>query len=270
MQLSCPACAACFEVDPAALGAKGRKVRCSACKTQWFATAPALALAGHAPEPVVSAADRAMPEIVSENRTPLPRVEPQTWEDAELVEVESPPVAIVAAGDAGQAPRQARPKRIEPVRGMSRRSGRMPVSALVACMLLGVLMLGIVARESVVRALPETATLYAAIGFPVNLRGLEFRNVRVLREMQDGVAVLMIEGEVENIAGRTVELPRLRFSIAGKNGGELYAWTALLPRSTLYSRERVQFKSRLAAPPADGTDVTIRFLTRADLSAGIR
>jgi predicted Zn finger-like uncharacterized protein len=262
MQLSCPACAACFEIDPAALGAKGRKVRCSACRTQWFAAAPALA---GAPELSVSAADRAMPAITA----PLTRVEAQNWEDAELVEVESPPVAMVAADDA-HTHRPVRPKRSEPVRARAKRSGNAQALVLLACALAGVLMIGIAARESMVRAMPETASLYAAIGFPVNLRGLEFRNVRVVREMQDGVAVLLIDGEVENIAGRTVELPRLRFSITGQNGGELYAWTALLPRSTLYSRERAQFKSRLAAPPPDGAEVTVRFLTRADLSAGIR
>lgn len=44
MILSCPTCSAQFVVDPAALGAKGRKVRCGKCSHQWHATPPLVTL----------------------------------------------------------------------------------------------------------------------------------------------------------------------------------------------------------------------------------
>jgi predicted Zn finger-like uncharacterized protein len=40
MKLKCPACATSYLVDPRAIGAAGRKVRCVRCKHVWFATAP--------------------------------------------------------------------------------------------------------------------------------------------------------------------------------------------------------------------------------------
>lgn len=40
MILSCPACAIQFLIDPNALGASGRRVRCAKCKHEWLATRP--------------------------------------------------------------------------------------------------------------------------------------------------------------------------------------------------------------------------------------
>ena len=42
MIVSCPECAARFEVDPAALGPTGRKLRCGKCAHVWMQPAPAL------------------------------------------------------------------------------------------------------------------------------------------------------------------------------------------------------------------------------------
>jgi len=42
--LSCPSCAAQFNVDPHALGEAGRTVRCGKCKHQWHATRPLITM----------------------------------------------------------------------------------------------------------------------------------------------------------------------------------------------------------------------------------
>lgn len=214
-----------------------------------------------APVPQVSALDREDRAA----RAALPVV-PDTveWEDAELAETESPPLAPGAE----TAPRK-QPRAISPRPAVKRRHGAPPMAA-VTMLLVAVLVLGLAARQQIVRAAPETAPLFAAIGFPVNLRGLEFRNIKVVNEMQDGVAVLAVSGEVESVANGAIELPRVRLSVMGDNGVEIYSWTALLPRSIIYPRERVQFKSRLASPPPAGKELMVRFLTRGDLMAGIR
>jgi hypothetical protein len=86
--------------------------------------------------------------------------------------------------------------------------------------------------------------------------------------MQDGISVLVIEGEVVNVVKRAVEVPRVRLSVIGAGGQELYSWTTLLPRSTLSEDEKVSFRSRLASPPPEGREVLVRFLTRSDLTSG--
>ncbi|MGB3272311.1 MAG: MJ0042-type zinc finger domain-containing protein, partial [Xanthobacteraceae bacterium] len=37
MHIACPHCATSFAIDPRAIGADGRTVRCARCKGTWFA-----------------------------------------------------------------------------------------------------------------------------------------------------------------------------------------------------------------------------------------
>ncbi|MGE0604132.1 MAG: MJ0042-type zinc finger domain-containing protein [Xanthobacteraceae bacterium] len=269
MRLVCPSCAAGFEVNPSALEPNGRTVRCAACKTTWFAKAPSLVLAEAKPEPAAP-----MPWVSEEDRADhharaavAERNAAAISDDAELAQIEHSP--SISPGAEEEAPR---PKRKTVISGRSTAKAharRMPLGS-VAILLAAVLLLGLAGRQSVVRAAPELASLYATIGLPVNLRGLEFQNIRTKQEIQDGVTVLAIEGEVENIAQGAVELPRVRLAVLGDNGVELYSWTALLPRSILYPHERVPFKSRLASPPAASKEIMVRFLTRRDLMASTR
>jgi predicted Zn finger-like uncharacterized protein len=125
-------------------------------------------------------------------------------------------------------------------------------------------------RAEVVRFLPQTASLYAAIGLPVNLRGLAFAEVASATETHDGVPVLVVEGTIVNAKDRAAEVPRLRFSVRNQRGQEVYAWTALPSRSVLAPGETLPFRSRLASPPPEAHDVLVRFFNRRDRVAGIQ
>jgi predicted Zn finger-like uncharacterized protein len=125
-------------------------------------------------------------------------------------------------------------------------------------------------RTDVVRVMPQTASLYAAIGMPVNLRGLEFANVKTATEMQDGVPVLVVAGEIVSRSRRPVELPRLRFAVRNDGGKEIYAWTALPGQAVLAPGAALPFRSRLASPPREGHQVLVRFFNRRDLAAGLQ
>jgi predicted Zn finger-like uncharacterized protein len=122
-------------------------------------------------------------------------------------------------------------------------------------------------RADVVRIVPQTASLYAALGLPVNLRGLTFGDVTTAIETQDGVQVLVVEGTIASASQRAVEVPRLRFSVRNHRGQEVYAWTALPARGALSPGETMAFRSRLASPPPDMREVLVRFFNRRDLVA---
>jgi len=124
------------------------------------------------------------------------------------------------------------------------------------------------ARGEVVRYLPQTASLFAAIGLPVNLRNLKFENVRISKETQDGANFLVIEGTIVSASNKPAEVPRLRFAARNATGQEVYTWTALPARSILGPGESLEFSSRLAAPPADANDVMVRFFNSQDAVAG--
>lgn len=136
---------------------------------------------------------------------------------------------------------------------------------------LGAVVTGLVAgRTQVVRFAPQTASLYAAIGLAVNLRGLAFESVKTTRETSEGVTVLVVEGTIVNVTSRTVEVPRLRFGVRNGAGLEIYAWTSVPARTILAPGDAVEFRSRLASPPADARDVVVRFFNRRDIVAGVR
>jgi len=129
-------------------------------------------------------------------------------------------------------------------------------SALLATFLLG--------REQVVRTVPDSASVYERIGLPVNLRGVEFRDVKGANEVVDGVVVLVVEGQLVNITSRAADLPRLRLAVRDAGGKEIYTWTATPPAPRLEAGQAVPFRSRLASPPPDGASVEVRFFTRLD------
>jgi predicted Zn finger-like uncharacterized protein len=269
MQLACPSCQTSFNVKPEALGAEGRNVRCAVCKNVWFASpadveAPALelAMAGDIPpEPPA-------PEPIAPITGLIPDQEKIEWSEAATYDVtDAPPIVPamppVPRNTASRAPAK---KVLQKSMTGVRKSGRSKLLTLTA-VLAAVLTVAIGSRTTIVRTVPDLASLYAAIGLPVNLRGLEFYAVNTGSEVQDGITVLVIEGEVVNVTRQPVELPRLRLAILDQSQRELYSWTSMLPRSILADGERIAFRSRLASPPADGREVLVRFLSRSDLTS---
>lgn len=125
-------------------------------------------------------------------------------------------------------------------------------------------------RADVVRLMPQTASLFAAIGLPVNLRGLAIDDVKSTKEIQEGVAVLVVEGRIANISKMMLEVPRIRFALRNAAGNEIYNWTIMPTRSILPPGDSLQFRTRLASPPSEGKDVLVRFFNRRDAIGGMR
>ena len=266
MQLSCPACHTAYYVEPSALGAEGRTVRCVRCRNIWFACAgdltesPALAeilAEGEADEFAVPEAGPALIQPV------VP------WNDMVMVEVPSGPSIVPGGAEISVPAIQSGPvfrSIASPPLRIAKKSVRETRLGLVALLLGVIAVVGLTAREPLVRTVPGLASFYAAIGLPVNLRGIEISNLRTSSETQDGTPVLVIEGELVNPSRYTRDIPRLRFAVQGADGRELYSWTALLPRETLTGHESFTFRSRLASPPEGSERVTVRFLHRTDLT----
>lgn len=269
MLLICPSCETSFRVKPDALGPAGRTVRCARCHTSWFA-----APEGMEREPAM--AETAAIEAASTSLPAIPANDPISWHEP-AAENEPPPPLVPdgfspmtsAMPEDDDAEAESKPvRRTLPPRPAPRKASRKGLGVAILAAAGALVVAAIAARATIVHAIPDLAGLYAAAGLPVNLRGLEFRDVRTTSETQDGIAVLVIEGEVANVAKHAVEVPRVRLAVLGAGGQELYSWTALLPRSTLSEDEKVFFRSRLASPPPEGREVLVRFLTRSDLTNG--
>jgi hypothetical protein len=270
-------------VDPASLGPSGRTVRCARCKITWFAGGSQEKVAGFVADVIAEAevnegiapSRRAPDDFGAEPDAPAAALPHDAGPDehAELPQGDAPPLApagselppMARAVEAGEGDGfVARRARMQERRKVKRRSSKWTALILV---LLGFNVALIGARNEVVRYFPQTASLFAAIGLPVNLRSLSFEDVKITKEERDGVPVLSVEGNIVSVAKRPVEVPRLRFALRNASGQEIYAWTAAAPRSILEPGDKIEFRSRLASPPAEAADVMVRFVGAQDDAA---
>jgi predicted Zn finger-like uncharacterized protein len=122
-------------------------------------------------------------------------------------------------------------------------------------------------RKDVVRILPQTAPLYAAMRLPVNLSGLSFDHLTTRLESHDRIPILVVQGNIVNATGVIRDVPRLKLLIRNAAKQEVYTWTKAPPLWRLSPYQAVGFLTRLSSPPADGRDVLVRFFTRRDAVA---
>lgn len=288
MLIVCPSCATAFRVTKDVLGDSGRQVRCAQCRTVWLATVD------QAVEEKVGAEAETPPPA------PEPPPEPSPADDADwgaafaeeeaAKKAESPEPAVPEAESPSLQPDlddtlpAAKPAKTPEARALAgtlastaarrrrltatgkplKRGFSLSLPAILLMLGVAVIATFMLGREQVVRTVPDAAGIYERLGMPVNLRGIDFRDVKGANEIVDGVVVLVVEGMLVNITPRAVDLPRLRLAVRDAAGKEIYTWTATPPKPRLEGGEQVSFRSRLASPPPDGASVEVRFFTRAD------
>jgi predicted Zn finger-like uncharacterized protein len=282
MQLVCPNCTSSYSVADGALGEAGRSVRCVRCKHVWFAT-PAI------PEPALMDADsdrsvvHQEPPLSDESAAHSSTTGDAAWPAAEDIGNAVPPPHIddappTAPHDAAEQPENVQEagavsdyfailKRKAALRQVRKMHGRNVSTKWVAAGLACVIAVLVLARENVVRVLPQTASLFSLVGFHVNTRGLGIGVLKTAFETQDGARVLLIEGEIRNLTSTSKDVPNLRFALNNATGAEIYSWTSVPDRKELAAGETQLFRTRLASPPKDGRDARIRFAQPREAAA---
>jgi len=284
MHIVCPHCSTAYAIGANALGQAGRTVRCSRCKETWlarpedaFEAAPAMAAA--------SGSDRAEADAAAEWDAMA-----RSGASGQAPVIASPPIAgewvegDSGSSQAGDSQALAREDALDAEinrqrsgwfprlgKGSENRGGhgKSVFNLPAACAAMGALVLALVIwRADVVRLLPQTASFYKIVGLDVNLRGLAFKEVKVTTETVEGKPVLVIEGVIVGETRKTVEIPRLRFSVRDAQGTEIYAWNTVLEQTTLKPGDHALFRSRLASPPAEGKSIDIRFFNKRDIAGG--
>jgi len=284
MHIICPHCTTSYAINPATLGVAGRTVRCSRCKEVWLAR-PEDAVDPAAPQPAMAEAGSSrqgqlaaqwgvaeQDEVGDQARVDSPSIAGD-WQDDEQGASDND-WASRARNDDDVEDDDARPRagwlgklanRSAPLRTRGRSFIHLPT----VCAAMGALMVALVVwRADVVRHLPQTAAFYKMVGLDVNLRGLLFKDVKVTTETVEGKPVLVIEGAIVGETRKTVDLPRLRFSVRDAQGAEIYAWNTVLEQTVLKPGDRALFKSRLASPPPEGRSIDIRFFNKRDIAGG--
>lgn len=264
MRITCPNCSLSYQIPRESLGDGGRSVRCADCRTVWFVSPSPVAQVHDVVDVEPDGMDFAAGEAGS---AVVPGQNPMNEEVAfgEMV----PAVAEGGAASSVPAPVASievvaakRYKTAKPARkdGGRRWFGFDPGLVLAAC-LVAILAGAVLARVPIVRQVPHLASLYARLGLPVNLRGIDIHDVVTRTEYEDGQPVVVVEGRIQNASSRTVQVPQMRFAARSVTGTEIYAWVLSPGRPMLGVRESVAFRTKFPNPPKDAQDVEVRFVT---------
>lgn len=252
-QVTCPACQAVYDVPILTLGGAGRKLRCAECKTLFLATGPE-------DDPVI--ADAATVDAARAQ--------------AQLLDARDPaPAGLSMAPQVmGEEPVQRLSFQRLPWHmriGTRQQTGRVGISPVVVALVFAALVGSLVGmRKNIVAAVPETAVLYAVMKLPVNLRGLELRDIKSGVFNENAADVLVVQGEIANITARKQVVPPLDFTVRDAKGTAIYSWTAATDVTTLEPGAKATFRRRLASPPVEGVDVLVRFAGKPSQLALVR
>lgn len=217
MIVTCSNCSKRYLVDPRALGASGRRVRCAHCQHTWF----------QPPDDTIAPIE--LP--------PLP---------------ETPP--IVRTTDTS---RRVQLPAVSRSGGRARLLRRLAIAVVILLALWGL----ISGRHSVMSAMPVTTRLYSLLGLgPVAPgTGLELRQVTPSRDVENGVPTLSINGQVANISGATLTVPKLRVALRDASNNELQSWMVSVTDQPLQPGASVPFHTTIQKPPDGATGVIVSF-----------
>ena len=230
--LRCPSCNAAEPVKAAALAERPRMIRCRRCGTHWPARL----------------------DMVTGGQLVDPRRQSVAWADAGAIDdIRRPLVGYAEDNDPWAAQRAAPPAPPKPAR--RGRSLNVIASALALAFLVG----AVVGREAAVAAVPDLAGLYAAIGLPVNLRGLEIGSVSGARRVTGQAIRLTVSGQVTNVGAKTRDVPALVISLYDEEDRKLGEEQVAAPVPSLGAGAAVRFVVDLERAPREASTVRVRF-----------
>ncbi len=241
MILTCPHCATRYQADAAKFSPAGRTVRCAKCGHVWHQAPPADAAA---PEPDLGVIEQ--PSSAEAETEEASASEFEAEQDDAAPRVHAPrPAASAGAG---------RPVPLQQ---------RAAVIGGWAALVLVILVIGWSAvkyRQDVATLWPQSASLYSALGFDVNVRGIAFTGVTYKKGTEDGAPVLTVTGQLVNISSRELPVPQVRIALTDKDRRELFSWTYVPTVLTLKPGQVEPFRTRLASPPHGAAHLELRFV----------
>lgn len=253
MLITCPTCASSYRIDAAKIGPEGRSVRCAACRETWFLT----------PDAAVEEPQEPIPEAQEDP------VADAAWAEAAAAVRDTAQPEAAPADEPVPRKRKVPAKKAKPKRRALPKSPFLSPPAILGLSLLAALPVACLARNTIVGLVPHTASVFSAIGLPVNRRGLEIRDVVAFQNPagEDRPAELVIEGDLVGVGRAGVPVPPLRIEISDAAGKPLKSFPAPPPRATLGTGESARFRAKLTDPPAQGRSVALRF---ADATMPVR
>jgi hypothetical protein len=129
----------------------------------------------------------------------------------------------------------------------------------LAAILLLIVWGGVRYREAIASVWPQTSSLYAALGMPVNTRGIAFTSVSYRRETEAGQQVLTVNGTLVNVSGRDVPVPKIEVTLTDNSQRKVDHWVFSPGISQMKPGERIAFATRRTNPPSEARHLEMAF-----------
>lgn len=220
--LSCPSCTTRYRANPNAIGTNGRRVRCASCGHVWTA------------------------EV--EDPSDLPSLQP-----APPVTPEAPAEDPAAEKKVHTAFRERQEKKRRTLSAAA--AGGAWGGLVAACAVLFVC--AWIFRVDIVTLWPRASSAYAAVGTSVNPWGYDVGELEVSREVDHGVPLLVVAGDVHNFDRRARAIPSLRAILRDEHGEAVLEWTISMPAGRLDAGRRQEFRTVVSDPPPEAVEVEV-------------
>jgi predicted Zn finger-like uncharacterized protein len=196
MQLTCPNCNAKYNIADGAIPPSGRTARCSACGTKWWAM-------------------------------PSAPVEPEA--KPSKAEVKAKLAALLAAAEKAKKEARREPKEVARRKAQGRvnliNGLAIAIPWLVAaCFLFGVGGSAIIYRSEIVGIWPKTATIFAKLGMPANLYGVDIQSVSVTTTLEANGPRIEVKGVLKSVSRKPEFVPYLKLTLVDPAGNEKLSW----------------------------------------------
>ena len=233
MIITCPECATSYFVDDARVPPQGRMVKCSSCGARWRATLEGETTA----EPELAPPPPGVEGVAPEPEPPAP--------EPDDLEITAAPV-VPRRKPETKAKNKAKP------RGLI-------VAAALGAVVIAALGGAVVMRQQVAGAIPGAASIFAAIGLPVDALGLVIEGVTSKAVLEAGRPALSVTGAIRNTRHEAAEAPPIRISLLDRDG-KVVAGVIADPQNGKVPPGGVRyFAVSLPNPPAGAHELEIGF-----------
>jgi hypothetical protein len=121
-------------------------------------------------------------------------------------------------------------------------------------------------RQDVAEVWPRSASAFAALGFDVNVYGLEFYDLSVERDYDGATPILLVSGEVRNIGRDDKLVPPVRISLRDTRSNEIFEIVDAITDQPIGAGAAVPFQIRVENPPDEAVDLEATFASFGEMS----
>lgn len=256
MILTCQECETRYLVDPSALAADGKMVRCMKCGHSWI-------------------------EMPHEDMPRKINVDSESINDG-VSTISTPPDS-----QTGKFESSAKNKRIQQeeniktdfleskglndshsIKGAyslsdidSKDSSKLMIDILAFVIVIGILGSGYLFRNTLMEMWPPSAKLYEVIGLSQKKEySLLIDNIQPTAEKDGDKTILVVTGDITNTSEFTQNIPTLHGTILNSELQILFNWEFLPPASMIDPGQTLIFRARLPDPPDGSSDVEVKFI----------